>query len=299
MAGSNNILQFDAAKNNIQTDIAYAASSDRTQGVQTGAAHSNVHNKLFYQLSTLCAALGEMMAAKGYAISDASLSALTTVLANIMTLADMTTYALTADLASYIAKAAVVTKTDSYAFAAADYYKIFEANKATSMNLTLEAAATAGSGKWIRIKNIGAGVVTLIGTLDGTVNPTMAQNDEVTIYSNGVTWKGKILAGATSYEFTASKTENGYQKLPSGLIIQWGKYSGALTSDSSYAVNLPIAFPTAFLNATANIENSGAANNVHMGMQVVSKTLSAVTFYAQSYDLAFGGTGFFWHAIGY
>jgi len=48
-------------------------------------------------------------------------------------------------------------------------------------------------------------------------------------------------------DFTASKTSNGYQKLPSGLIIQWGWFdyivdyvptSGILT------VSFPITFPS-------------------------------------------------------
>ena len=42
-------------------------------------------------------------------------------------------------------------------------------------------------------------------------------------------------------EFGSSLAANGYQKLPSGLIIQWGSFSSGVTSYS-----FPIAFPTAF-----------------------------------------------------
>ena len=89
---SNNFLQFDPAKNNIQSDGSYTASSYRLQGAQSGIAPSNVHNKLFYQVSTMVAALGSALSAKGYTVSDASISDLITVLGNIMTLADMTPY---------------------------------------------------------------------------------------------------------------------------------------------------------------------------------------------------------------
>jgi hypothetical protein len=247
----------------------------------------------------MVAAIGEMMAAKGYVVSDASLATLISILGNIMTVADMTTYALTTSLTAYVPKNAVVVKTDNYAFLAADYYKIFEANKATAISFTLQAAAVPTSGSWIKIKNIGAGTLTLTGTVDGVSNPTMAQNDEVTVFTDGTAWKGKVIAGASSYDFTSSKTESGYQKLPGGLILQWGRYTGTLPMDNTIAVNLPIAFPNAFLNISATIENSAAADNIHQGMQVVSKTLSAFTVYAQCYDLANRGTGFFWQAIGY
>lgn len=44
-------------------------------------------------------------------------------------------------------------------------------------------------------------------------------------------------------DFTSLKSANGYQKLPGGIIIQWGEN----TSTSTTAVNMsfPISFPTA------------------------------------------------------
>ncbi len=43
-----------------------------------------------------------------------------------------------------------------------------------------------------------------------------------------------------------SKTANGYQKLPSGIIIQWGQVT---TYNSDTTVTFPIAFPTGVLQA--------------------------------------------------
>ena len=54
-------------------------------------------------------------------------------------------------------------------------------------------------------------------------------------------------------DFTGSNVSlaaSGYQKLPSGLIIQWGA-TGVITGGSSVAVTFPIAFPNACLNASA------------------------------------------------
>jgi len=60
-------------------------------------------------------------------------------------------------------------------------------------------------------------------------------------------------------DFTAVKAENGYQKLPSGLIIQWGTVSyvvGTSVGDAASTVfTFPIAFPNGVLNVT--VANSG------------------------------------------
>ncbi len=81
-------LQFDVAKTNMLADEDYVASTYRTGGCVTGIAPSNVHNNLFYQLSTMVKALADAMVAKGYTVSDESLANLITVLQNIYTAAD-------------------------------------------------------------------------------------------------------------------------------------------------------------------------------------------------------------------
>jgi hypothetical protein len=89
MSGSSNFLQWNPAQVNQETDSAYAADAQRTGGAQVNIpAPSATLNKLFYQTSTFCAAFGEMMANKGYVVSDASESVLAAVLANILTDAD-------------------------------------------------------------------------------------------------------------------------------------------------------------------------------------------------------------------
>jgi len=52
-------------------------------------------------------------------------------------------------------------------------------------------------------------------------------------------------------DFTCSKNANGYQKLPTGLIIQWGR--GLTTSDSNgiASFTFPIAFPNACFQVVA------------------------------------------------
>jgi hypothetical protein len=86
---STNLLQFNPAQMNQENDAAYAADPVRTGGAVNGSNFpSPTGNKLFYQLSTFVAAFGAMLAAKGYDNSDADISALQDVLANVKTAAD-------------------------------------------------------------------------------------------------------------------------------------------------------------------------------------------------------------------
>lgn len=60
--------------------------------------------------------------------------------------------------------------------------------------------------------------------------------------------------------FAASLTGNGYQKLPSGLIIQWGVMPSGVAGGQN--ITYPIPFPNAVfvLTATVRAPASGTAN---------------------------------------
>lgn len=52
--------------------------------------------------------------------------------------------------------------------------------------------------------------------------------------------------------FASSISANGYQKLPSGLIVQWGKVNAASNVTSS--ITFPVAFPSACLNVQVSYD---------------------------------------------
>lgn len=58
-------------------------------------------------------------------------------------------------------------------------------------------------------------------------------------------------------EFDASLAASGYQKLPSGLIVQWGAATSNNASDQG--VTFPIAFPTAFRTVVLTPVNNAAS----------------------------------------
>lgn len=91
MAGSNNFIQWNPGSANQESDAAYAADTQRSGGATTGAVFASaLANKVFYQSSTFIAALAAALAAKGYNMLDTVIGNLQVILANVLTVADMT-----------------------------------------------------------------------------------------------------------------------------------------------------------------------------------------------------------------
>jgi len=94
----------------------------------------------------------------------------------------------------------------------------------------------------------------------------------------------------------SSLSTNGYQKLPSGLIIQWGTFT---TSSGGYTnLTFPIAFPNALLSITANDVLSSTQIypvNINMG----GKTTSYVPVAAVSTMGSYNSNDIVWIAVGY
>ena len=87
---------------------------------------------------------------------------------------------------------------------------------------------------------------------------------------------------------------SGYQKLPSGLIIQWGH-------TTVNGVIFPIAFPNAVLNATATkgvLENTSAMATAETAVEHV--TLTGMGIGAHNMDVGnVINHGVLWMAIGH
>lgn len=92
MAGSNNFIQHNPTEANQEDTAAFIANSLTSGGVGLDAIlpHDWL-NKRWYQDSTMVAAIGMMMAAKGYVISDSDINVLAATLAHLVTDADLKT----------------------------------------------------------------------------------------------------------------------------------------------------------------------------------------------------------------
>jgi hypothetical protein len=86
LAGSNNFVVFNEDFANAESDATYLANTSRLNGLTTGIASTVMHNKLFRQLSTMTAAIGEFIKSQGSAASDVDLTALTDALTDALTI---------------------------------------------------------------------------------------------------------------------------------------------------------------------------------------------------------------------
>jgi hypothetical protein len=117
-----------------------------------------------------------------------------------------------------------------------------------------------------------------------TVAPSTSGN---VLTSNGTTWTSAAL------NFDKSLTTNGYQKIPGGLIIQWG-ITATVPVDGSVTVTLPIAFPTAMFMATASAYNITPGGG--SGPSLITASYSTSSFVIRNDNTASEAT---WIAIGH
>ncbi len=89
--------------------------------------------------------------------------------------------------------------------------------------------------------------------------------------------------------FTASLSGIGWQKLPSGLIIQWGSYT--TTGKGSKEITFPIAFPLACISLSVTRHQPGTNGAIN------ASSLTAYSFAVQDY--AAGDEVFSMMALGY
>lgn len=98
-------------------------------------------------------------------------------------------------------------------------------------------------------------------------------------------------------QFASSLTTNGYQKLPGGLILQWGTTTSVGTNIGNANTVLPITFLTAFLNGTASILDSSSNNyTVQVGASSSANTIVLTTLLG---NVITSGIGVNFTAIGY
>ncbi|KVA70975.1 hypothetical protein WM36_02175 [Burkholderia ubonensis] len=149
---------------------------------------------------------------------------------------------------------------------------------------TVNAAtvATAGADKM------------MTGSLVSSSTCVLNNGDTAKFVSDGTYWvlvSGSAALRLSLGDFGNSLSANGYQKLPSGLILQWGT---VLTSNSGAgSVAFPIAFPNQQLGAVATINaamTTGLVSTYNYGKtgmsvgtrdyQTGSGVIAAVTYFA-------------------
>jgi len=111
---------------------------------------------------------------------------------------------------------------------------------------------------------------------------------------------GTVTNGVYTTNFTGSNqsiTANGWQKMPGGLIIQWGKVVAA-AGNTTTAVTFPLAFPNAVFSVVSTVEgDTNTGDTANLGA-IKTNAITTSTFnLVYSDDVT--STSIRWFAVGY
>ncbi len=142
---------------------------------------------------------------------------------------------------------------------------LFDGTATGAFTVTLPLANTVATGRRIHFQNVSSFNVTVQRQGSNLIYPNGASmtsiiigpGDTLTLEAyNGTSWfavGGSNQLGAAAV-FGLSISANGYQKLPSGLIIQWGVTN--TSASNKVLVTFPIAFPNAVLSDYASADSA-------------------------------------------
>ena len=138
-----------------------------------------------------------------------------------------------------------------------------------------------------------------IPTATTSVSGTVQLNNTLTSTSTTealTAAQGKVLNDRFINDFLNLKSVNGYQKLPMGLIIQWGE-SQLIPDESSITGSFPIVFPNVCLSIQATINIDTLTNGTR---SVYAKKISTAQFKLTNDSVnTLPAVTAFWLAIGY
>lgn len=193
----------------------------------------------------------------------------------------------------------VVTLNANTVLTAADAGKLFVPFGTSAITITLPLANTCPSGGTLYFENVANQPVTITrqganmiqaGATAGLTSIVLAPGETLTLTTETNGWYAPGGSATLPYEtkFAASLSGNGYRKLPSGDIEQWGTV--VANASANTAVTLPIAFTSAIYGVTITQVLSSGTGGVGVN------SLGLTTFNVWN---GFGGAlTVYWRAIG-
>ena len=175
------------------------------------------------------------------------------------------------------------------------------------VTITLPAANSvpAGTSFHFFLNGVGTAVVQRAGadTISGAASSTavsLTQGDNVSLRSNGTSgwlaYEGSARLGASG-AFGASLSGSGWQRMPSGLILQWGVATGTIDVLSA---SYPIAFPNQVLAVVAGLRDKTSGSTSGISLFATSggtTSLTTLTLRPNGTD-GVGATSATFYAIG-
>jgi hypothetical protein len=180
------------------------------------------------------------------------------------------------------------------------------ANSAATARTNLSAAALGANSDITSLSGLttplsvaqgGTGAATLtsnnvlLGNGTAALQAVAPSTSGNVLASNGTTWASSALSSLSVFD--KSLAASGYQKLPGGLIMQWG-ISSSIGSDSSATITYPTAFPS----AVGSVQITGNSGIILSGQGVQSVSSAGTSSFIINNGMDAAMT-FYWFAIGY
>lgn len=317
---TNEILKFGDDASNILGQSAYAADTDRTEGV-SGKARSNLQNKFQRQMSVAAAGLSQFIAdynsGDDNVVDTLSAVEYAALLLDALSNAPLTTQsqfddsqkvATTEFVQRSLGSFSNVTSLSASTVLSASYVGKVIYAAASSINIALPHLADVPTGSQITICANGYTDIFI-----DSQSPDLIANGELGTALTAVSisgWEAITLVKSSTPKwfvsfgdaalsgsslFKRGLTGNGYQKLPGGLIIQWGKQ---IIPAAPTTINFPISFPTSCLIVVATDYGAGS-----LSVSATSQTISSFSAIARDKSLPAGGVyqgcDYNWFAVGF
>lgn len=293
--GDTNIKPFANDTDNVSSDEYYETL--REAGHVPGIALSAFANKLGKQVTAITAGLADFVAGilpEGYHVDDT------------LTPSQMAAYIFSAIRDSLPDASTVVRGFTKFADDSESAAGTIETKALTPKGLLQRTATLTRVGvvELATSTGVGSANEVVYGTNDTrAVTPLglarkvasesaagiaeIATTGEVTAGSDAT----RIVTPAGLNSFAKSVTEDGYTKLPGGVIIQWGRETNDWASH-----DFPIAFPTACFSITATADSPATLTGGPLYLYTLSKTAFAVKAGASPNP---GSCNIKWIAIGH
>lgn len=169
---------------------------------------------------------------------------------------------------------AVPYTTGGATISSGDVGKVITLSGTTAYSLSLPLLSSVPAGSVLVFVNTNSGTVTLNRSgsdniaVGGTTftSITVPANESLVITSAANGWEciSSDAALPLSPLFAASRNSSGYQKLPGGLIIQWGS-TAAAANGADNAETLPLAFPNTFFSVTVSQNYTANSGSIGYG----------------------------------
>ena len=178
----------------------------------------------------------------------------------------------------------VLVVTGNVTLTAADAGKLIVGGSASPFTVTLPLTSTVRDGGKFECVNMNAGAMTIqrqgstdiINTSSTRTSEVLGTGDSLVVHAKPSLNMWYASSGTNQFtyanKFSVSRNSNGWQKLPSDLIVQWGAFTSSGTVGNSVAVNFNIAFPNACFRVLLTPTNNSttAANAWHNNDQTTS-----------------------------